>query len=242
MCSEVSAFSTWEKELHKMVFDPRYLLLTSDQRKQVHTTSSSLFITYHSGCNHSEMYACMYAQQDEFTLFWVDCGLFVTASRWWCHCDISVTCVTYRYLISLWRAGWRTSTKRRRVNSRKPEKSSNSCWKRQRSPAGITLSLFNTSLLIIQLCSCKIWLESTSSPGPPGVYLPVRSPRSKLQLTEDVLCSYKVFIPSRLKSHILKKILYPKDASVKVRASGLWCVSSRGSRSVILVLWLKCLS
>ncbi|XP_034722341.1 transcription elongation regulator 1-like protein [Etheostoma cragini] len=32
----VSAFSTWEKELHKMVFDPRYLLLTSDQRKQVY--------------------------------------------------------------------------------------------------------------------------------------------------------------------------------------------------------------
>ncbi|CAJ1081281.1 transcription elongation regulator 1-like protein [Xyrichtys novacula] len=31
----VSAFSTYEKELHKMVFDPRYLLLTSDQRKQV---------------------------------------------------------------------------------------------------------------------------------------------------------------------------------------------------------------
>nr|XP_046233260.1 uncharacterized protein tcerg1l isoform X1 [Scatophagus argus] len=31
----VSAFSSWEKELHKMVFDPRYLLLTSDQRKQV---------------------------------------------------------------------------------------------------------------------------------------------------------------------------------------------------------------
>ncbi|XP_030611172.1 transcription elongation regulator 1-like protein [Archocentrus centrarchus] len=31
----VSAFSNWEKELHKMVFDPRYLLLTSEQRKQV---------------------------------------------------------------------------------------------------------------------------------------------------------------------------------------------------------------
>ncbi|XP_041672415.1 transcription elongation regulator 1-like protein [Cheilinus undulatus] len=31
----VSAFSTYEKELHKMVFDPRYLLLTSEQRKQV---------------------------------------------------------------------------------------------------------------------------------------------------------------------------------------------------------------
>ncbi|XP_059181362.1 transcription elongation regulator 1-like protein [Centropristis striata] len=31
----VSAFSTWEKELHKMVFDPRYLLLTSEQRRQV---------------------------------------------------------------------------------------------------------------------------------------------------------------------------------------------------------------
>lgn len=34
-CSQVSAFSTWEKELHKIVFDPRYLLLTSKERKQV---------------------------------------------------------------------------------------------------------------------------------------------------------------------------------------------------------------
>ncbi|XP_048485698.1 transcription elongation regulator 1-like [Plutella xylostella] len=33
--NEVSAFSTWKKELHKIVFDKRYLLLTSDQRKQV---------------------------------------------------------------------------------------------------------------------------------------------------------------------------------------------------------------
>ncbi|KAM9324846.1 transcription elongation regulator 1-like protein [Gastrophryne carolinensis] len=31
----VSAFSTWEKELHKTVFDPRYLLLNSEERKQV---------------------------------------------------------------------------------------------------------------------------------------------------------------------------------------------------------------
>jgi len=31
----ISAFSTWEKELHKIVFDPRYLLLTSKERKQV---------------------------------------------------------------------------------------------------------------------------------------------------------------------------------------------------------------
>ncbi|KAF6779071.1 hypothetical protein AHF37_00934 [Paragonimus kellicotti] len=30
----VSAFSTWEKELHKIVFDPRYLLLASKERKQ----------------------------------------------------------------------------------------------------------------------------------------------------------------------------------------------------------------
>lgn len=33
--AQVSAFSTWEKELHKIVFDPRYLLLTSKERKQV---------------------------------------------------------------------------------------------------------------------------------------------------------------------------------------------------------------
>ena len=32
---QVSAFSTWEKELHKIVFDARYLLLTSKERKQV---------------------------------------------------------------------------------------------------------------------------------------------------------------------------------------------------------------
>ncbi|NXK66708.1 TCRGL protein, partial [Sylvietta virens] len=31
----VSAFSTWEKELHKMVFDPRYLLLNPEERKQI---------------------------------------------------------------------------------------------------------------------------------------------------------------------------------------------------------------
>lgn len=32
---QVSAFSTWEKELHKIVFDPRYLLLLSKERRQV---------------------------------------------------------------------------------------------------------------------------------------------------------------------------------------------------------------
>ncbi|CAG2101002.1 unnamed protein product [Medioppia subpectinata] len=31
----VSAFSTWEKELHKIVFDARYLILTSRERRQV---------------------------------------------------------------------------------------------------------------------------------------------------------------------------------------------------------------
>nr|XP_006816425.1 PREDICTED: transcription elongation regulator 1-like [Saccoglossus kowalevskii] len=31
----VSAFSTWDKELHKIVFDPRYLLLSPRERKQV---------------------------------------------------------------------------------------------------------------------------------------------------------------------------------------------------------------
>lgn len=31
----MSAFSTWEKELYKIVFDQRYLLLASRERKQV---------------------------------------------------------------------------------------------------------------------------------------------------------------------------------------------------------------
>jgi len=33
---EVSAFSTWDKELHKIVFDPRYLLLSGRERKQAY--------------------------------------------------------------------------------------------------------------------------------------------------------------------------------------------------------------
>ncbi|XP_054167522.1 transcription elongation regulator 1-like [Oppia nitens] len=32
---DVSAFSTWEKELHKIVFDSRYLILTARERRQV---------------------------------------------------------------------------------------------------------------------------------------------------------------------------------------------------------------
>ena len=32
---KISAFSTWERELHKIVFDSRYLLLTSKERKKV---------------------------------------------------------------------------------------------------------------------------------------------------------------------------------------------------------------
>lgn len=36
---QVSAFSTWDKELHKIVFDPRYLLLNPKERKQVHLYS-----------------------------------------------------------------------------------------------------------------------------------------------------------------------------------------------------------
>ena len=32
----MSVFSTWEKELHKIVFDRRYLLLPSKERKQVY--------------------------------------------------------------------------------------------------------------------------------------------------------------------------------------------------------------
>ena len=35
---EVSAFSTWEKELHKIVFDQRYLLLSGRERKLAYDT------------------------------------------------------------------------------------------------------------------------------------------------------------------------------------------------------------
>lgn len=41
---DVSAFSTWEKELHKIVFDVRYLLLTSKERKQVHNSTFCMYL------------------------------------------------------------------------------------------------------------------------------------------------------------------------------------------------------
>ena len=37
---QVSAFSTWDKELHKIVFDPRHTLLNPKERKQVSLHSS----------------------------------------------------------------------------------------------------------------------------------------------------------------------------------------------------------
>lgn len=45
---QVSAFSTWEKELHKIVFDPRYLLLNPKERKQVHAHCSELHTVMHT--------------------------------------------------------------------------------------------------------------------------------------------------------------------------------------------------
>ncbi|KFM70098.1 Transcription elongation regulator 1-like protein, partial [Stegodyphus mimosarum] len=36
--NNVSAFSTWEKELHRIVFDPRYPLISSKERKKVFET------------------------------------------------------------------------------------------------------------------------------------------------------------------------------------------------------------
>lgn len=44
---QVSAFSTWEKELHKIVFDPRYLLLNPKERKQVNARCSKLHTVMH---------------------------------------------------------------------------------------------------------------------------------------------------------------------------------------------------
>lgn len=52
----MSAFSTWDKELHKIVFDPRYLLLNPKERKQVQflsVPSPLLLITF-------KLYMCLF--------------------------------------------------------------------------------------------------------------------------------------------------------------------------------------
>lgn len=63
---QVSAFSTWEKELHKIVFDPRYLLLNSEERKQascVFCVNGSC-VTFHKKVLFFFLNVCSCLQQD----------------------------------------------------------------------------------------------------------------------------------------------------------------------------------
>lgn len=55
----MSAFSTWDKELHKIVFDPRYLLLNPKERKQVIFFCFYLFLSISLYC----IFSC-------YTLLW----------------------------------------------------------------------------------------------------------------------------------------------------------------------------
>lgn len=59
---DVSAFSTWEKELHKIVFDQRYLLLTSRERKQCFEK----YVKVRAEEEHREMRKKLRQKRDDF--------------------------------------------------------------------------------------------------------------------------------------------------------------------------------
>lgn len=72
---EVSAFSTWEKELHKIVFDPRYLLLASKERKQVFEK----YVKDRAEDERREKHHKMQKKRDEFKALMEEANLH---SRW----------------------------------------------------------------------------------------------------------------------------------------------------------------
>ena len=58
----MSAFSTWEKELPKIVFDPRFLLLTQKERKQCFEK----FVRTRADEERQERKSKLKAKKDEF--------------------------------------------------------------------------------------------------------------------------------------------------------------------------------
>ena len=60
--SQVSAFSTWDKELPKFIFDPRYMLLNSKERKSCFEE----FIRSRAEEERKEKRSTLKAKRDEF--------------------------------------------------------------------------------------------------------------------------------------------------------------------------------
>ncbi len=68
---EVSAYATWERELQKIVFDPRYLLLTSKERKQVFEK----YVRDRAEEEKAEKSAAMKKKRDEFRALLREAGV-----------------------------------------------------------------------------------------------------------------------------------------------------------------------
>lgn len=75
---QVSAFSTWDKELHKIVFDPRYLLLNPKERKQVQFLCFCLLHYCHS-LSSPDSIACLQY-----------CAVYLPPSVILCFCPLQV--------------------------------------------------------------------------------------------------------------------------------------------------------
>ena len=68
---QVSAFSTWDKELPKFVFDPRYMLLNTRERKACFES----FIRSRAEDERKEKKTKMKAQKDNFRKLLEECRL-----------------------------------------------------------------------------------------------------------------------------------------------------------------------
>jgi len=88
-CQQVSAFSTWEKELHKIVFDPRYLLLTSKERKQVFEQ----YVKERAEEERREKRNKLKEKKDQFKQLLEEANLTSKYDSDLCICSVSVNCV-----------------------------------------------------------------------------------------------------------------------------------------------------
>ena len=108
VCVQVSAFSTWEKELHKIVFDKRYLLLTSKERKQVFDQ----YVKERADEERREKRSKMKERKEQFRQLLESSklhGKFVTQT----HTHASPSCYYFQHTVFRIVLGLRSTTSRR---------------------------------------------------------------------------------------------------------------------------------
>ena len=91
-------FSTWEKELHKIVFDRRYLLLASKERKQIYEQ----YVKERADDERKEKVRKLRQRKDEFRQLLIDAKLRARYEHYThmhvCYCNLGFCLHDYREL------------------------------------------------------------------------------------------------------------------------------------------------